>query len=117
MPWRLVTGRTTASRSVLPAPTHFSRQALTEGVMMKTKRAAGVLALCAGFLVPSLALAQGGGMAGMNHMDMGHEIVIPKGALYTKADVEFMQGMIAHHARSEERRVGKECRSRWSPYH
>ena len=24
-------------------------------------------------------------------------------------------GMIAH--RSEERRVGKECRSRWSPYH
>ena len=23
----------------------------------------------------------------------------------------------ARHARSEERRVGKECRSRWSPYH
>ena len=22
-----------------------------------------------------------------------------------------------HHVRSEERRVGKECRSRWSPYH
>ena len=22
-----------------------------------------------------------------------------------------------HFARSEERRVGKECRSRWSPYH
>ena len=22
-----------------------------------------------------------------------------------------------HHSRSEERRVGKECRSRWSPYH
>src|SRR5260221_12302760 len=22
-----------------------------------------------------------------------------------------------HHHRSEERRVGKECRSRWSPYH
>ena len=21
------------------------------------------------------------------------------------------------HSRSEERRVGKECRSRWSPYH
>src|SRR5258708_33513747 len=26
--------------------------------------------------------------------------------------LEFQQGM-----RSEERRVGKECRSRWSPYH
>ena len=24
---------------------------------------------------------------------------------------------ISHEARSEERRVGKECRSRWSPYH
>ena len=23
----------------------------------------------------------------------------------------------AYNARSEERRVGKECRSRWSPYH
>ena len=22
-----------------------------------------------------------------------------------------------HNSRSEERRVGKECRSRWSPYH
>jgi uncharacterized protein (DUF305 family) len=36
----------------------------------------------------------------MSDMDMGHEIVIPKGALYTKADVEFMQGMIAHHAQA-----------------
>src|SRR3989449_10732821 len=24
---------------------------------------------------------------------------------------------VAHAGRSEERRVGKECRSRWSPYH
>ena len=28
-----------------------------------------------------------------------------------------MEDMIHHSARSEERRVGKECRSRWSPYH
>src|SRR3712207_6967008 len=26
-------------------------------------------------------------------------------------------GLFADSARSEERRVGKECRSRWSPYH
>src|SRR3712207_1055451 len=26
-------------------------------------------------------------------------------------------GLLARHTRSEERRVGKECRSRWSPYH
>ena len=25
--------------------------------------------------------------------------------------------LIGNHRRSEERRVGKECRSRWSPYH
>ncbi len=44
----------------------------------------------------SPAVAQGD-MAGHN---MGGPIVIPKGALYTKADVEFMQGMIAHHAQA-----------------
>ena len=26
-------------------------------------------------------------------------------------------GLIPYDERSEERRVGKECRSRWSPYH
>ena len=37
--------------------------------------------------------------------------------------VEFEKGAIGtphrhiHTQRSEERRVGKECRSRWSPYH
>ncbi|HEY4129156.1 MAG TPA: DUF305 domain-containing protein, partial [Gemmatimonadaceae bacterium] len=49
---------------------------------------------------PSLARAQASGMGNMPGMDMGHEIVIPKGALYTKADVEFMQGMIAHHSQA-----------------
>jgi uncharacterized protein (DUF305 family) len=50
---------------------------------------------------PSRAFAQGG-MAGMDHSKhhMGPEIVVPKGAPYTKADVEFMQGMIAHHAQA-----------------
>jgi uncharacterized protein (DUF305 family) len=35
-----------------------------------------------------------------NHAGMGAEIKIPEGANYTKADVEFMQGMIAHHAQA-----------------
>ena len=30
---------------------------------------------------------------------------------------EKAQRLIANAQRSEERRVGKECRSRWSPYH
>ena len=29
----------------------------------------------------------------------------------------FWTPLYAEHSRSEERRVGKECRSRWSPYH
>ena len=33
----------------------------------------------------------------------------------TNTKVEF--GASAYWVRSEERRVGKECRSRWSPYH
>src|SRR3712207_9043808 len=31
-------------------------------------------------------------------------------------DVQTVVEAILKHARSEERRVGKECRSRWSPY-
>ena len=73
---------------------------------MMTPRSVVVLtmvALLAG--ATSTVSAQGGmaGMAGMDHMDhmnMGPEIVIPAGAIYTKADVEFMQGMIAHHAQA-----------------
>ena len=29
----------------------------------------------------------------------------------------FQTGAVKAERRSEERRVGKECRSRWSPYH
>ena len=38
--------------------------------------------------------AQQHSMPGMNH------IMVPEGAAYTVADVEFMQGMIAHHAQA-----------------
>lgn len=70
---------------------------------MTTRHIAGALVLSVALLGgPSLALAQSdtAAMSGMDHMNMGHDIVIPKGALYTKADVEFMQGMIAHHAQA-----------------
>ena len=38
---------------------------------------------------------------------------------YTKKDCEEIANAVAAKiiCRSEERRVGKECRSRWSPYH
>jgi uncharacterized protein (DUF305 family) len=66
-----------------------------------TKRVASSLVLSIALLgSPSLAVSQSSSMSGMSGMEMGHEIVIPKGAPYTKADVEFMQGMIAHHAQA-----------------
>ena len=39
---------------------------------------------------------------------------------FQKGDEEILSVMIRRtlrEVRSEERRVGKECRSRWSPYH
>jgi uncharacterized protein (DUF305 family) len=44
----------------------------------------------------AIALAQ---PAQAQHSMAGH-IMIPEGAIYTVADVEFMQGMIAHHAQA-----------------
>ena len=37
--------------------------------------------------------------------------------MFPKAMVEQVQERRTRAERSEERRVGKECRSRWSPYH
>ena len=48
----------------------------------------------------------------------GNSIRIPEGSItfvQTSGDVEVYAYPIL--TRSEERRVGKECRSRWSPYH
>ena len=47
-------------------------------------------------------------------------IVISSGAYalsYAMTDAPTYRWIIAINLRSEERRVGKECRSRWSPYH
>ena len=52
-------------------------------------RTFGILALM--IAPPGRALAQHAAM---------HHIVVPPGASYTVADVEFMQGMIAHHAQA-----------------
>ena len=39
------------------------------------------------------------------------------GSLLLGAIGQLQFEVVAHQLRSEERRVGKECRSRWSPYH
>ena len=37
--------------------------------------------------------------------------------LHAEAQEMIESGDLCNDTRSEERRVGKECRSRWSPYH
>ena len=37
--------------------------------------------------------------------------------LHEMSTVKKVIGIVSGKGRSEERRVGKECRSRWSPYH
>ena len=50
--------------------------------------------------------------ASAGHTDIKHAKTLRSGTSFqTKAAPE------GFHYRSEERRVGKECRSRWSPYH
>ena len=41
----------------------------------------------------------------------------PRHPRITGEVVRLLDDFDASYARSEERRVGKECRSRWSPYH
>ncbi len=65
--------------------------------MLPVSRSASAAALAAILLVPSSASAQNDPMPGMN---MPGHIMIPKGSIITVADVEFMQGMIAHHAQA-----------------
>ena len=45
------------------------------------------------------------------------DIPLPGPRSESEALAELRALVTAIHARSEERRVGKECRSRWSPYH
>ena len=44
-------------------------------------------------------------------------VTIATGFDLKEKDVEFCRSIEIPESRSEERRVGKECRSRWSPYH
>ena len=48
--------------------------------------------------------------------DAGYQIIVVTGRHHV-AIHPFYQALALDTPRSEERRVGKECRSRWSPYH
>ena len=51
----------------------------------------------------------------------GGTYLVPTGIAIHLADPAYVAMLLPHSdlglTRSEERRVGKECRSRWSPYH
>ena len=58
-------------------------------------------------------VAEGGDFTAALSRRLGAEVVVVAGPLPAEASVVAGAGG----NRSEERRVGKECRSRWSPYH
>ena len=53
------------------------------------------------------------GIAGKKHADGSIQVL----ALASENSSDFIRKGVIYNLRSEERRVGKECRSRWSPYH
>ena len=52
------------------------------------------------------------GSSSINEIELSKIVVNPNQPRH-----EFDETALQELARSEERRVGKECRSRWSPYH
>src|SRR3712207_7165440 len=58
-----------------------------------------------------------GQRASATYRQMGNGVNV--GVVYNvlRAHVRRDAWLLKGHGRSEERRVGKECRSRWSPYH
>src|SRR5574337_305773 len=54
------------------------------------------------------------------HAQSRHQCMIATGSVHAQSrDLDLISHVISacRVTRSEERRVGKECRSRWSPYH
>lgn len=86
-------------------PSHDDRRALVTSVRRPALAALLAAPAALALLLARPAAAQTHdsmpGMAAHGHMDMAHgRITIPAGALYTVPDVEFMQGMIAHHGQA-----------------
>ena len=57
---------------------------------------------------PEVLAAQGTAQAGQEHVPVSETVQVVTRGVQVEPDAP---------QRSEERRVGKECRSRWSPYH
>src|SRR3712207_9246984 len=53
----------------------------------------------------------------LTRLGFGSKIVVTGDVTQVDLPRDQASGLIRVRSRSEERRVGKECRSRWSPYH
>src|SRR5260370_31712523 len=78
--------------------------------------------VCSSDLALDLRQRAGADPAAQVHLALRRTLQREPSAPEIERGVRFLQKMRSeHHAtaeeRSEERRVGKECRSRWSPYH
>ena len=84
-------------------------------MLMGNARAAfTVLCLLVAVATPELALAQAASPFATGATNLVTSVI----TIATPVAVLLVMALgIAAAARSEERRVGKECRSRWSPYH
>src|SRR5256885_3948186 len=71
--------------------------------------------------LPGFFVAYGGTKAMWSNNGAAYEYDTASNAYTTLSNVPFATGysggVLLTDGRSEERRVGKECRSRWSPYH
>ena len=68
-----------------------------------------------GFVFQNFQLV--GGMTALENVMLPLELAGAPRARQQASEMLARVGLAAHTTRSEERRVGKECRSRWSPYH
>src|SRR5437867_6117152 len=66
---------------------------------------------------PGNALHTLGGKGGVEDFFEKYETGISKGFIGIGQTSSYSDDHLVHVKRSEERRVGKECRSRWMPYH
>jgi uncharacterized protein (DUF305 family) len=82
-----------------PSPSFAAAGVEVQTVTTERNRGIAIVAAFAmlSLAVPSSSFAQA---HDMSKMSMPGHIRIPAGAIYTVADVEFMQGMIAHHAQA-----------------
>ena len=70
----------------------------------------------AGMFADALSMGASGYLAAKSEQEVyDHEIAMEKEEIRIMPEVEEEELALVY--RSEERRVGKECRSRWSPYH